>query len=126
MRKFIDDYYAFRKYVDPTRLQAILWLLAETGELVRAYRETLGQHDSITPSERSVLQMASMAGKMAESAVDNQAIWVRNNDRENPPDVGDEIGDVFMMLDRFAKMAGEPDPAECFIRKSVKKGYEKG
>lgn len=125
IHKIIDDYYAFRKYENPTRLQALLWLLAESSELIEAYRVAYGNVDSITPGERTALQMAEMAGKLAESAVEGQASWVRNNDRVRAPDVGDEIGDVFMMLERFSQAVGEPDPVECFIRKSVKKGYEK-
>lgn len=124
IRKVVDDYYTFRKYERPTRLQALLWLLAESSELIGAYREIYGNLDSVTPGERTALQMAEMAGKLAESAVEGQAGWVRNNDRVRAPDVGDEIGDVFMMLERFSQAVGEPDPVECFIRKMVKKGYE--
>lgn len=124
MREMIDAYYKFREYEDPSRLQALLFLISELGELTEAYREIYGNIDPVTVEERTVIQMVELAGRLADKAVSGQKDWVRNNDRAKAVDLGAEAADVFMMLDRFALAAQLEDPETCLREKMAKKGFK--
>lgn len=124
VKELIDAYFRFRKYEDPSRLQALLFLISELGELTEAYREIYGNVDPVTVEERTVIQMVELAGRLADKAVSGQKDWVRNNDRAKSVDLAAEAADVFMMLDRFALAANLEDPETCLREKMTKKGFK--
>lgn len=117
-RQKIDEYYAFRKYVDPEPVECLLWFLSEVGELCETFKT---EHPVYSlPISRAVL-----TGWESEQLIArNGKSWVRNNQNQLHVDVSGEIADVYMMLDRFAKSQGLGSPEECLQKKMKEKGFE--
>jgi NTP pyrophosphatase (non-canonical NTP hydrolase) len=98
----VRSYFKFRKYVEPTSTQALLWMISEMGELCQLITEDM----ELTPE-------ALVLGKMMELGVEAENVltggdrpWVRNNPIEpKREDVAREAGDVLMMFYKFAEKA---------------------
>jgi NTP pyrophosphatase (non-canonical NTP hydrolase) len=125
IRQLINEYFEFRGYDDPNRLQALLFLISEVGELVEAYRELFpADIEEATPQDKTALQATIEAGRLADRTVSGQSAWVRSNGRlEKSADLAGEVADVLMMLDRFSLEADLETPAACLMKKMERKGF---
>lgn len=109
LREVINQYYALRGLVPPNDSESLLWLISEIGELVDAWLYTKKRH--LSPDARYVFNEAITLGKRAELAVaKNGKEWVRNQHPKHEIELGGEIGDVLMMLDRFSNAIGYHEP----------------
>ena len=117
-RDIIDEYYNFRKYVEPEPVECLLWLLSEVGELCQTFKTN-------HPVYYMPIRRAVLAGLEAEQLMARDGKkWVRNNQNQSIPDMSGEIADVYMMLDRFAKAQGLVSPEECLKIKMKSKGFD--
>ncbi len=90
--------------------------LLEIVERYRAYRKL------VTPdASQSLMFLVSEVGELADAHVNQQAEWVRNNQKER--NIPDEIGDVMLMLTSYAGAVG-CDPVGCMLDKMRRKGFE--
>ena len=120
-RAIIESYSLFRGLEPPDALESLLFLVSEVGELCEAY--LLTDPEGLTDSTELVLRQAENLGRLADAVVSARRLWVRNGDRHKAPSVPDEIGDVCMMLEKFASAQGLPEPFDCLLEKMAKKGY---
>jgi NTP pyrophosphatase (non-canonical NTP hydrolase) len=74
---------------------------------------------------QALLFLTSEIGELADRFVHTQSKWVRNNPENKSDDVAGEIGDVLMMLTKFAERAGV-DPIRAMLEKFKKKGFKGG
>lgn len=125
-QKLVDKYFAHRNYVNPDATDALLFLISEVGELAQAYEFMRAK--SKTPIQDMavslVIENMKLLGFCADATISGKRAWVRNNDRVHDPEIGPEVGDVYMMLDRFAKASGAGEPGDCLIRKMMSKGFD--
>lgn len=76
-----------------------------------------------TPNKDQAFKwLCAEMGELAEADVVGEQAWVRNNPNKEPSSVADEIGDVLMMLTRYAAAQGL-DPLECMKIKWQRKGW---
>ena len=123
LRLLIDAYYQFRGYVNPSLIQAMLFLISEVGELAQAILDSKKRGGEVlAPADERVLLEMVAVGDQADRIVGKQSSWIRNNDRSKQSSVPDEIADVLMMLDRVAKGGGY-DETVCLQVKMGKKGF---
>lgn len=113
LRPTIDAYYAARQMTSPDDSESLLWLLSEIGELVDAWLRS--KERNLSPDTRFILDEAVTLGVEAERIVASTKRWIRNNQPKGSIELGGEIGDVLMMLDRFALAIGESEP-ETLLR----------
>lgn len=114
----VIDYFHHRGYVEPTKVQAFLFLISEIGEIA----ELLVEKMDLVP-EALALGEAILAGRRAEEILGNQ-VWVRNNpDQKKKEDIGSEIGDALMMLYKFAEHA-DVLPFTALVQKMESKGWK--
>ena len=120
LRSLIDTYYEARNLTTPDAKEALFWLISEIGELTEAW---LVQDKSI-PSNgaREILVAMVMLGKRADIAVSEmRGNWLRNFQPSGTIDLEGEVGDVLMMLNRFAQAANLPTPEQCWLDKADQK-----
>ena len=91
--------------------------------LVNEYFQFRGYHDP--DASQAFLFLASEVGELADKFVHGQASWVRNNPDAKNDDIAGEIGDVLMMLTKFAEKIGV-DPIEAMLNKFERKGFKNG
>ena len=126
LKAMIDEYYKARGLVQPNAEQALLGLIRELGELAGAYRVCCAEEEMQIGVQR-VLHAAVDLGLAAEEMIQGDQVWVRNNNRWWDPNVGDRIGDVLMMLDRFSQANRNGDVVDCLVKemeKKLAKGHE--
>lgn len=129
LREIIDQYYSLRGLVTPNDTESLLWLISEVSELVEAWR--ISGKRKLTPDASYVFDEVITLGKEAELAVaKNGKEWIRNRQFKGTVDLGGEIGDVLMMLDRFAAAVSHQEPKHELMTKLRRKirelGFERG
>lgn len=132
LRETIDQYYALRGLTPPNDSESLLWLISELGELVDAWMKT--KHPDLPSDARYVFDEMITLGSEAEAAVTNGKHWIRNNQPKGSIELGGEIGDVLMMLDRFAAATSHQEPKHELMTKlrrkirelGLERGFERG
>jgi len=123
VRDKIQEYYNFRGLKTPSALEALLFLMSEIGEMAEAwYTDNQDATDSMS-EHWAIVEIADL-GRKCDELVSQRGGWVRNNGRAGEADLDGEIGDVLMMLDRFAFSAKRPEPADLLYVKMRRKGFE--
>lgn len=122
IQQLISAYSQFRGLVEPSELEALLFYFSEVGELAEAY---LVQHPELAESQRILLAEFHNLGLKADDEVSRMNPgWVRNYDRRKAPDIGSEIGDCRMMLEKFSKQFDSGVDSEAhLLSKMAKKGF---
>ena len=117
----VDEYFKYRAYKEPSAEDALLFLISEIGEMIDAYME---KPDVPLSMRALVFNNVIGAGKAADDLLSEKQGWVRNNDRIKISDLSDEVGDVQMMLVKFASKLNI-DPIEAMFEKMEKKGWKR-
>lgn len=85
-------------------------------------REYFKHRNYVVPDATQALHfLVSEVGELSDAHVHQQAEWVRNNPGRRR-EVGEEIGDVLMMLTAYAIAQGI-DPVEALAEKMKKHGF---
>lgn len=87
-------------------------------EIVQGYYDF--RNMSRPSAAQALMFLVSEVGELADAHVNQEAEWVRNNQRER--NIPDEIGDVMMMLTVYAAANG-CDPVGCMTDKMGRRGY---
>lgn len=118
----IEAYSRFRGLVEPNEFESLLFFFSEVGELAEAYLKD--NQGSFTENQRTLLIEIYNAGLRADDEVSRMdSTWVRNNDRTKKTDIGSEIGDCRMMLEKFSRQFDGLDSESHLRRKMAKKGF---
>jgi NTP pyrophosphatase (non-canonical NTP hydrolase) len=115
----IRSYFKFRKYKEPTAVQALLWMISEMGELCQLLTEDM----ELTPEALILGQMMHLGVEAENTLTGGSRDWVRNNPIEpKKEDVAREAGDVLMMFYKFADKQGIL-PYNAMTQKFTEKGW---
>jgi hypothetical protein len=121
----IQAYSAFRRLETPDRLESMLFLISEIGELAEAeldYQTRTGQ-----PDETALRFLEAMAnfGIKADAHVSTMKKWTRNGERTKKVlSISREVADSYMMLIKYALGAGLSHPFEELKAKMRSYGFD--
>lgn len=120
--EILEGYYKHRGYAMPDANQALLFLCSEIGELCEAHVKSADMDDETY----TMLMKFKELGLEADDLVSSQGEFKRNNNRQGKTNIGDEIGDVYQMLEVYTiqQFKDGSNAMDCLKTKMGKYGYK--